>query len=193
MQVGARQGEDARLQFGHLVQAVAQQRQLFVVQLQGQHRAFFEHPVEAAVAAAFQNLLAGRQVQARQPGADFRAVVGVGLADVLAGQARLQQRRLAGQFAQGLAALRRHRIGHRQAGLVQALQQFDEERHVGARTALHQGEDELAAFQADEEVAVLAAGGNALEVLQAAEPVGFEEDFQLRAFEGCEDGHGLTS
>lgn len=76
MQVGARRRRMRAFQLGHLVQAVAQQRQLFVMQLQGQHRAFFEHPVEAAVAAAFQNMLAGRQVQARQPGADFRAVVG---------------------------------------------------------------------------------------------------------------------
>ncbi|WP_250145421.1 hypothetical protein, partial [Escherichia coli] len=46
------------------------------------------------------------------------------------------------------------------------------------RAALDQGQDELAVFQADEEVAVLGAFGDATEIPQAAQVVGGEEGFQ---------------
>ncbi|MNN80756.1 hypothetical protein D3C81_1975160 [compost metagenome] len=47
-------------------------------------------------------------------------------------------------------------------------------------------------LQADEEIAVLRAGGDALELQQAAEPVGGEEGFQFVAFQRGEDGHGAS-
>lgn len=66
---------------------------------------------------------------------------------------------------------------------MEHVEQFDEERQVLHRAALDQGQDELAVFQADEEVAVLGAFGDATEIPQAAQVVGDEEGFQGRAFE----------
>ena len=88
------------------------------------------------------------------------AVMSVGLAHMLAGKARLQQRRFLRQAAQCLAVLRAQGVGHRQTGIVEYVEQFDEERQVGHRAALHQGQNVLALLQADEEVAVFAACSN---------------------------------
>ncbi|MCY1179462.1 hypothetical protein D9M73_198660 [compost metagenome] len=160
--------------------------------MQGQRRTFSEHPVQAAIALALQHSFAGGQVQARQQGADFGAVVGIGLVHMLACQARLQQRRLAGQFAQGFAASGAQRERDRQVRVVEHVQQFDEERQVLDRPALHQGQYVFTLFQADEEVAVLGAFGDALEIPQPAQPVGGEESFQFRAFKGSEYRHWTT-
>ncbi|MNT13290.1 hypothetical protein D3C72_1482550 [compost metagenome] len=132
-------------------------------------------------------------MNARQQVADFLAMVRVGQADVLARQARLQQRRLLRQAAQRFAALGAQGIGHRQAGLMQDIEQFDEERQVGAGAALDQGQDELALLQADEEVAVLAARGYALEVAQATQAIRREKGFQLVTLQGGEYRHIRTA
>ena len=100
----------------------------------------------------------------RQQLADLGAVLGVGLLDVLAGQARLQQRRLAGQLTQGNAVGSAQGVRHRQVSLMQDIQQLDEERHFLHRAALDQGQDEFALLQADEEVGVFATGGDPLEI-----------------------------
>ena len=47
---------------------------------------------------------------------------------------------------------------------MQHVEQLDEERHVFARAAFDQRQDELTLFEAYEEIAVFGAGGNALEV-----------------------------
>ncbi|MCY1431730.1 hypothetical protein D9M71_477060 [compost metagenome] len=192
MQVGPWQGQEAFLHLADFLQRITQQRQRRLVQLQGQGRTFVEHPDQAAVAPALQHPLAGGQVQARQQGADLGTVVGIGFAHMRARQTRLQQCRLLRQLAQGLAAFRAQGVGHRQAGVVEHVEQFDEERQVVAGTALHQGQYVFTLFQADEEVAVLGAFGNALEILQPTQPVGGEEGFQFRAFEWGEYGHWTT-
>ncbi|MCY1410674.1 hypothetical protein D9M71_260450 [compost metagenome] len=158
-------------------------------QVRGDGLAFVEHPGQPAIAGAFEDRAAGRQVQARQQGADFRAVMGVGLPFMAARQAGLQQCRLALQLAQRLAVAGAHGVGHRQVGRVQHVEQGDEERQVLHRAALDQGQDVFALFQADEEVAVFRSLGDAAEVRQPAEPVGGEEFFQHRAFEGGEYRH----
>ena len=121
--------------------------------------------------------------------ADLRAMLCVGFLDVLAGQARLQQRRLACQFAQGDAVSGAQRVRHRQVGLVQHVEQLDEERHLLNRAALDQGQDEFALLQADKEIGVFATGGNPLEIKQAAEPVRGEKGFQLGPSQGGEHRH----
>ena len=189
MQVGAWQGEDARLQLGDLLQRITQQRQRLLVELQGLARAFGEHPVQPAITASFDGSGPRRQVNVRQQAADFLAVVGIGLAHVLAGQPRLQQCRLLGQAAQGQAILGAQGVGHRQAGIVQDVEQFDEERQVGHRAALDQGQNVFALLQADEEIAVFAARRNTLEITQAPEPVGRQEDFELMTLQGGEYRH----
>ncbi len=132
----------------------------------------FQHPGQATVARAFEDAPAGGGVKVAEQIAHFLAVVGVRLPLVAAGQARLQQRRLAFETAQGLAVAGAQGVGHRQAVLVEHVEQFDEERQVLHRAALDQGQDELAVFQADEEVAVLGAFGDATEIPQAAQVVG---------------------
>ncbi|MNV81791.1 hypothetical protein D3C71_1754790 [compost metagenome] len=109
-----------------------------------------------------------------------------------AGQARLQQRRQPGQLAQRLAVPGAHRVGHRQAGAVQHVEQGDEEAQVLPRATLDQGQYVFAVLQTDEEVAVLRAGGDALELQQAAEPVGGEEGFQFVALQRGKNGHGVS-
>ncbi len=103
VQVGAGQGEEFRSQLGDFRQAVAQQRQLILGQAQRQARPLLLHPIQAAVAGAFEDVVAGGQMQTRQQPTDFGAMVRVGLDHVLAGQSRLQQRGLLRQLAQGLA------------------------------------------------------------------------------------------
>jgi len=58
--------------------------------------------------------------------------------------------------------------GHRQLRLVQALKQLQEERQVGQRATLDQGQDEFALLQADEVIAVFHTRGDALEIQQAS-------------------------
>ncbi|EPN56582.1 hypothetical protein A235_34406, partial [Pseudomonas syringae pv. actinidiae ICMP 19079] len=53
-----------------------------------------EHPVKTTVGLALKHLLTGSQVQVGQQLANLHAMLGIGLADVLARQPRLQQRRL---------------------------------------------------------------------------------------------------
>ena len=53
-----------------------------------------------------------------------------------------------------------------------------------ARAALDQGQHVFALLRADEEVAVLAACGDALEVAQPAEPVGRQKGLQFIALQG---------
>ena len=77
-----------------------------------------------------------------------------------------------------------------QIGLVQHVEQVDEERHLLHRAALDQGQDELALLQADKEIGVFAAGGDPLEIEQAAEPVRGEKGFQLGPSQGGEHRHG---
>jgi len=117
-------------------------------------------------------------------------MLGIGVLDVIAGHTRLQQRRLARQFAQGHAVCSAKRVRHRQVSVVQHIKQFDEERHFLNRAALDQGQDKLALLQADEEIGVFATGGNPLEIEQAAEPVWGEKGFQLGPSQGGEHRHG---
>ncbi|MCY1454983.1 hypothetical protein D9M71_720850 [compost metagenome] len=70
---------------------------------------------------------------------------------------------------------------------MQGVEQLDEERHVLAGPTLYQRQDELPLFEADEEIAVLGAGGNALEVEQTAQLVRRQKGFQLRPGHGGED------
>jgi hypothetical protein len=67
---------------------------------------------------------------------------------------------------------------------VQHVEQFDEERHFLHRATLDQGQDEFALLQADKEIGVFAAGGNPLEIKQAAEAVRGEKGFQLGPSQG---------
>ncbi|MNJ52305.1 hypothetical protein D3C77_476350 [compost metagenome] len=111
----------------------------------------------------------------------------VDVLDVLAGQARLQQRRFAGQLAQRHAVIATQGVRHRQVSVVQYIKQLDEERQVLDRPAFDQRQHVLSLFQTDKEVAVLGAGGNALEVPQAAQAVRRQKGFQLRPGQGGED------
>ena len=102
----------------------------------------------------------------------------------------MQQRRFAGQFAQGHAVGGAQGVRHRQVGVVEHVEQFDEERHFLHRAALDQGQDELTLFQADEEIGVFATRGDPLEIKQAAEPVRGKKGFQLGPSQGGEHRHG---
>ena len=72
---------------------------------------------------------------------------------------------------------------------MQHIEQFDEERQVLARAAFDQRQNVLSPLQADEEVAVLAAGGDALEVTQAPQPVRRQKGFEFFALQGRENRH----
>ncbi|MNR05015.1 hypothetical protein D3C85_1210170 [compost metagenome] len=172
---------------GNFVQAVLQQRALYRRQPGHLPRAFFEHPVQAAIGLAFENVATGGQMQVGEQFADLGAMLAVGLLDVLAGQSWLQQRRLAGQLAQGDAVCGTQGIRHWQVGIVQHIEQFDEKRQILHRAALDQGQDKLALLQADEEIAVFGAGGDPLEITQAAKAVRGKKGFQLRPGQGSED------
>ena len=187
VQVGLGQGEDLRLVRGDFRQRRLQQRGLLLVQARQQFGARFQHPVQAPVGAALDDALAGGQVNVRQQLADLGTVLVVRQLDVLARQTRLQQRRLAAQFAQAMPFAVAQGIGHGHVGIVQHVEQFDEERHVFSRPTLDQCEDELPFFQADEEIAVLGTGGDALEVEQAAQLVWRQKGFQLRPGHRGED------
>ncbi|MNE47233.1 hypothetical protein D3C80_1416270 [compost metagenome] len=152
--------------------------------------ALFEHPVQAAIGLALDHLVFGCQVQMPQQFPDLHTVLRVGDFDVLAGQAWLQQRRLARQLAQGDTLGGAQRIGHRQVGVVQHVEQLDEERHFLRRATLNQGQDKLALLQADEVVGVFTARGDPLEIKQAAEPIRGEKGFQLGPSQGGEHRHG---
>ncbi|MNP28176.1 hypothetical protein D3C76_1211260 [compost metagenome] len=106
---------------------------------------------------------------------------------MLARQPWLQQRRLAAQLAQAVAVAIPNGVGHRHVGVVQGVEQFDEERHVLAGPTLDQRQDELPLFEADEEIAVLGAGGDALEIEQTTQRVRRQKGFQLRPGHGGED------
>ena len=155
-----------------------------------QLRALLQHPVQAAIGLALDHVGLGRQVQMAEQLAHLSAMLRVGFLDVLARQTWLQQRRFAGQFAQGDAVGGAQGIRHRQVGVVQHVEQFDEERHLLNRTTLDQGQDKFALLQADKEIGVFATGGNPLEIKQAAEPVRGEKGFQLGPSQGGEHRHG---
>ncbi|MCY1448246.1 hypothetical protein D9M71_649020 [compost metagenome] len=187
MQVGPGQRHDLRLVLAHLVQASLQQLALSGVQARHQFGAGFQHPVQAAVGLALQDLVTGGQVQVPEQLAHLHAVLIVGGLDVFARQPWLQQRRLAGQLSQGHAVVATQGVRYRQVGLMQHIEQFDEERQVLDRPAFDQRQHVLSLFQTDKEVAVLGAGGNALEVPQAAQAVRRQKGFQLRPGQGGED------
>ncbi|MNT32059.1 hypothetical protein D3C72_1679210 [compost metagenome] len=157
------------------------------VQARHQFSTGLQHPVQAAVGLAFQHLVTGGQVQVAKPFADLHTMLIVDFLDVLAGQPRLQQRRLAGQLAQGHTVSAAQGVRHRQVGVMQHVEQFNEERQVLDRSAFDQRQHVLSLFQTDKEVAVLGAGGNALEVPQAAQAVRRQKGFQLRPGQGGED------
>ncbi|KPW97231.1 hypothetical protein ALO79_200149 [Pseudomonas syringae pv. castaneae] len=135
-------------------------------------------------------MVPGCQVQTRQQLADLGAMLRIGLFDMLASQARLQQRRFAGQLPERNTVGGAQRIRHRQIGLMQYVQQFDEERHFLHRAAFDQGQDEFTLLQTDKEIGVFAAGGDPLEIKQAAEPVRGKKGFQLGPSQGGEHRHG---
>ena len=166
MQVGARQRPQTiglRFQLG---ERLAQQRQMVFRQAQGHAGALLQHPIESAVAGAVQRRVAGGQVHARQPVAQFRALLCIRPLHMTTRQAGLQQRRLVGESPQGVAVAGAQGKGHCQIGAVQNIQQLDDERQLIVRAALDQCQDEFALFQADEVVAVLGAFSDALEVHQ---------------------------
>ena len=66
-----------------------------------QLRALFQHPVQAAIGLALDHVGLGRQMQMAEQLAHLSAMLRIGFLDVLACQTWLQQRRFAGQFAQG--------------------------------------------------------------------------------------------
>ncbi len=74
---------------------------------------------------------------------------------------------------------------------MQHIQELDEKRQIGCRTALDQCQHELTAFQADEVVGVLGPFGNTAKVAQAAKAVVCQESFKRRAVERGKDGHGV--
>src|SRR3546814_710710 len=78
----------------------------------------------------------------------------------------------------------------RQVGVMQHIQQLEEERHFLHRTAFHQGQDKLTLLQADKKIGVFAASGDPLEIKQAAEPVRGEKGFQLGPSQGSEHRQG---
>ena len=172
------------------VQRPLQQIALPGIQVRQQLRALLLHPVQAAIGLALDHVGLGRQVQMSQQLADLSAMLRVGVLDVLAGQTWLQQRRFAGQFAQRDAVGGAQGVRHRQIGVVQHVEQFDEERHLLHRTTLDQGQDKFALLQADKEIGVFATGGNPLEIKQAAEPVWGEKGFQLGPSQRGKHRHG---
>ena len=189
--VGAWQRENVSLVGFDLAQRVLQQALLRVVKVRNQLRTFGEHPVQPAISLALQHFLAlSGQVQMAEQVANLGAMLCVGFLDMFAGQAWLQQRRFALQFAQGHAVGGAQRIGHRQVSVMEHVEQFDEKRHFCDWAALNQGQDEFALFQADKEVGVFATGGNPLEIKQAAEPVRGEKGFQLGPSQRGEHRHG---
>ena len=174
-----------------LGQRIAQQALLGLVEVRNKLRALAEHPLQAAVGLAFKYLFAlGGQVQVAEQFANLGAMLRIGLLDVLARQARLQQGRFALEFAQSDAVGSAQGVRHGQVGVVEHVEQFDEERHFRHRATLNQGQDELALLQADKEIGVFAAGGNPLEIKQAAEPIRGEKGFQLGPSQGGEHRHG---
>src|SRR5690606_27063869 len=102
----------------------------------------------------------------------------------------LEQRRLVGQAAQGIAVAGAQRKGHRQAGAMQDVQQVDHEGQLVMGAALDQGEDEFTLFQADEAVVVLGAFGDAVVLHQAAQLVGRQKVLEFGTFQRGEYGHG---
>ena len=111
---------------------------------------------------------------------------------MLARQARLQQRRLALELAQGLAVNGAQGERHRQIGVMQHIQQLDKERHFLDRAALNQGQDKLTLLQADEVVGIFAARSNPLEIEQTPEFIRRKEGFQLAASQWGEYRHDLN-
>jgi hypothetical protein len=183
--------EDVGLVGVYLGQRIAQQALLGLVEVRKELRAFAEHPVQPAVGLAFKYLFAlGGQVQVAEQFAHLGAMLGIGLLDVLARQARLQQAGLPASSRKAIAVGGTQGVRHRQVGVVEHVKQFDEERHFLHRAALDQGQDEFALFQADEEIGVFAASGNPLEIKQAAEPIRGEKGFQLGPSQGGEHRHG---
>ena len=81
------------------------------------------------------------------------------------------------------------RIGHRQLGPVQAVEQFDDKRQALRIAALDQGQHKLAAGAADEEVAVLAAALNALNVDQPTDLKPVKKGIQLLATDRRKNRH----
>ncbi|MNR12634.1 hypothetical protein D3C85_1290010 [compost metagenome] len=190
MDIGARQRQDFLFLPGDFFQCLLQQIFLLWIQVRQKLRALFQHPVQATISLALDHVFRlGRQVQMTEQLTDLGTMLRVGLLDVLAGQARLQQRRLAGQFAQRHAIGGADRVRHRQVGLVQHVEQLDEERHLLDRAALDQGQDEFTLLEADEEIGVFATGGNPLEIKQAAEAIRGEKSFQLGPSQGGEHRH----
>jgi uncharacterized protein YejL (UPF0352 family) len=103
VQVGPWQRQNLFLAFADLIQCRLQQR---AAQASGPKSAAGPSASiqsRPAVGLALQHLVAGGQVQVAQQLTYLHAMLGVGFANVLARQARLQQRRLAFEFAQGLA------------------------------------------------------------------------------------------
>ena len=189
MDVRSRQRQNFLFLLSDFFQSPLQQVFLLGIQVRQKLRALFLHPVEAAIGFALDHVGLGRQVQVTEQLADLRAMLRIGLLDVLAGQARLQQRWLAGQFAQGNTVGGAQGVRHRQIGFVKHVEQFDEERHLLNWTTLDQGQDEFALLQADKEIGVFATGGNPLEIKQAAEAIRGEKSFQLGPSQGSEHRH----
>ncbi|MNF52104.1 hypothetical protein D3C84_334440 [compost metagenome] len=187
--VRPRQCQDFFFLPGDFFQRPLQQVFLFGTEVRQKLRALFQHPVQAAIGFALDHVGLGRQVQMAEQLTHLRAMLRVGLLDVLAGQARLQQRRFARQFAQGHAVCGAQGVRHRQVGAVQYVEQFNEEWHLLNRTALDQGQDKFALLQADKEIGVFATGGNPLEIKQAAEAIRGEKSFQLGPSQGGEHRH----
>src|SRR5690606_24024300 len=133
------------------------------------------------------------QMYARQQAPDFAAVGRIGHADMPTRQTWLQQGRFFRQGAQGHAFGRAHGMGHGNARLMQHVQQLDDERQVLGWTALDQGQNVFALLQADEEIAVLGASDDTLEVTQAPQPERRQKGFQFVLLKWREYRHGGSS
>ncbi|MOA54184.1 hypothetical protein D3C78_1777590 [compost metagenome] len=88
--VGPWQCEDFLFLLGDFFQCPLQQIFLLRFEVRKKLRAFFQHPVQAAIGLALDHVGLGRQVQMSKQFTDLDTMLRVRLLDVLAGQARLQ-------------------------------------------------------------------------------------------------------
>src|SRR5690554_2722665 len=147
------------------------------------------HPRQSPIAWAQQT--AGRRgiMQSRQRLADRLAMAGIRGIDMPPRQPWLQQCRSIIETMQGDSAAVAQGIGHRQASLLQAVEQLDEKRQFGDRATFDQGQHVFAPLGGDEEVAVLGAAGDAAVIDQPAELEALQKVFQFRSLDRSEYRH----